>query len=151
MRSSTFILPDDNFLVPFFHRMTKPNSMLHLEMSNFREEMNNIVARLDQVTSRMDEISGILSVITERFHFVENKERENIQNVQQSAGIQNVLVSFTKIIIFTNTESSKYYVRPQTDVAHGLGLLTRRLTGLHTAAARKHSLCFSVTVTPVIL
>ena len=53
--------------------------------------------------------------------------------------------------VFSYTESSKYYTRPQTAVARDLGWLNRRLTGLHTAVARKHSLCFSVTVIPVIL
>ena len=42
------------------------------------------------------------------------------------------------------TESSKYYARLQTTVARGLGWPSSRLTGLHTAAAPKHSLCFSV-------
>ena len=41
------------------------------------------------------------------------------------------------------TESSKYYAQPQTAVARGLGWLASRLTGLHTAAAPKHSLYFS--------
>ena len=43
-----------------------------------------------------------------------------------------------------NTESSKYYARLQTAVARGLDWPASRLTGHHTAAAPKHSLCFSV-------
>ena len=42
------------------------------------------------------------------------------------------------------TESSKYYVWPQTAVLRGLSWPASRLTGLHTATAPKHSLCFSV-------
>ena len=53
--------------------------------------------------------------------------------------------------IWNLTESSKYYARLQTAVASGLVWLARRLTGHHTATAPKHSLCFSVTVIPVIL
>ena len=49
------------------------------------------------------------------------------------------------------TESSKYYARLQTAVSRGLGWLACWLTGLHAAAARKHMLCFSVTLIPVIL
>ena len=40
-----------------------------------------------------------------------------------------------KYRIKTNTESSKYYARPQTAV-------TRGLAGRQTAAASKHSLCY---------
>ena len=43
-----------------------------------------------------------------------------------------------------STDSSKYYERPQTAVARGLGWPASRLTGLHTASAPKHSLCFPV-------
>ena len=50
------------------------------------------------------------------------------------------------------TESSKYYARPQTAVAHGLGWPASHLMGLYTATAPKHYtatapkhyLCFSV-------
>ena len=41
-----------------------------------------------------------------------------------------------------NTESSKYYAWPQTTVARGLYLPTRRLEGRQTAATSKHSLCY---------
>ena len=41
--------------------------------------------------------------------------------------------------------------RQQTAVARGLAWPARRFTGRQTAAAPKHSLCFSVTVIPVIL
>ena len=44
----------------------------------------------------------------------------------------------------SNTESSKYYARLQTAFARGLGWPDSHLTGLHTAAASKHLLCFSV-------
>ena len=40
------------------------------------------------------------------------------------------------------TESSKYYARPQTAAARGLGLPTRGLAGHHTDGASKHSLCY---------
>ena len=43
------------------------------------------------------------------------------------------------------------FVQSHPNTTHGLGWPTCCLTGLHTAAARKHSLCFSVTVIPVIL
>ena len=41
-----------------------------------------------------------------------------------------------------STESSKYYARRQTAVARSLGLPAGRLTGHHTDAASKHSLCY---------
>ena len=44
--------------------------------------------------------------------------------------------------ILKTTESSKYYARIQTAVAHGLRLPTDRLAGRHTDAASKHSLCY---------
>ena len=45
------------------------------------------------------------------------------------------------VIIQEDTESSKYYARIQTAVAHGLGLPGGWLAGRHTDAASKHSLC----------
>ena len=42
------------------------------------------------------------------------------------------------------TESSTYYARLQTAVARGLDWPASGLMGRHTAAAPKHSLCFSV-------
>ena len=50
-----------------------------------------------------------------------------------------------------HTESSKYYAWQQMAVACVLGWPACRLTRRQTAAAPKHSLCFSVTVIPVIL
>ena len=41
-----------------------------------------------------------------------------------------------------STESSKYYVRIQMAVAHGLGVPAARLAGHHSDAASKHSLCY---------
>ena len=41
-----------------------------------------------------------------------------------------------------STESSKYYTRPQTAVACGLGLPADRQAGHYTHAASKHSLCY---------
>ena len=52
---------------------------------------------------------------------------------------------------FPNTESSIYYARLQTADARDHDWPARRLTERHTAAAPKHSLCFSVTVIPVTL
>ena len=48
--------------------------------------------------------------------------------------------------ISCNTESFIYYARQQTAVARGLAWPARRFTGRQTAAARRHSLRFSVTV-----
>ena len=41
-----------------------------------------------------------------------------------------------------NTEIPKYYARLQTAVARGLSWPAGRLTGRHTDAASKHSLCY---------
>ena len=49
------------------------------------------------------------------------------------------------------TESFIYYARQQTAVAPGLAWPARRFMGRQTAAARRHTLRFSVTVIPVIL
>ena len=43
---------------------------------------------------------------------------------------------------YLNTESSKYYTRPQMAVARGLGLPAGWQVGHYTYAASKHSLCY---------
>ena len=49
-----------------------------------------------------------------------------------------------KTFLVLYTESSKYYARIQTAVAHGLDLPAGRLVGHHTDAASKLSLLFQV-------
>ena len=46
------------------------------------------------------------------------------------------------MVIGSYTESSKYYVWPQTAVTRGLDLPTCRLAGRQTDAASEHSLCY---------
>ena len=48
----------------------------------------------------------------------------------------------THSVPLINTESFKYYARPQMAVARGLDLPTSGLAGRQTAAASKHSLCY---------
>ena len=56
----------------------------------------------------------------------------------------SVLLNFETVLLIAKTESSNYYARQQTAVARGLFWPARRLMGRQTAAAPKHSLCFSV-------